>query len=199
MKTGSILAVCFVSIACAGIPENAPISLIEFSGSTSDVTYSTNPLQSLRALVFHFAAEAKCKKTPGLMGSQLPDVPEDICRAIESLGETQEKDVMADIAAVLVRYTNANSDGRGVIVDRKHPLVQSFMSAMKPVLPGDEIISSSLADWICTNRNTMGHSTVLDKEIKEYGKMKKRLQIKYERLAEEGLRSLEKKSVPDKP
>ncbi len=73
------------------------------------------------------------------------------------------------------------------------------MSAMKPVLPGDEIISSSLADWIIANRKKMGRSTVLEKEIKEYEKARKRLLIKYKRLVEEGLRSLEKKSAPARP
>jgi len=44
-----------------------------------------------------------------------------------------------------------------------------------------------------------GRQISTDLSSYEYGKMKKRLQIKYERMAEEALRSLEKKSVPAKP
>jgi len=66
----------------------------------------------------------------------------------------------------------------------------AFMSSMNPVIPGDEIISSSLADWICKNRNKMGQSLALDKEIGEYNKSRKRLQIKYEKMQQEALKSI---------
>ncbi len=195
----SFISMCIVCNCSMAGDLREPNTNYQTGDSDSNKGYFDEEVIEEKMLVANFAAEAKCKTTPGLMGVQLPDVPVEISRAIGLLSETHKKDVMADVAAILVRYTCANAEGRGVIVDRKHPLVQAFMSAMKPVLPGDEIISSSLADWIVANRQKMGCSTVLDKEIKEYEKARKRLQIRYEKLAEEGLRSLEKESVPAKP
>ncbi|NLE67757.1 MAG: hypothetical protein GX608_10070 [Lentisphaerae bacterium] len=187
-----LVIMIFISYTAA-IPGNSSESNLtnESQHTNNSTRFSNEQIASNKMLVAEFAANAKCKQIPGVPRPQLPDVPADICQAIEVLREMKDQDVIADVAAVLVRYARMQEKyGTGAQVSSKHPLTMAFMSSMNPVIPGDEIISSSLADWICKNRNKMGQSVALDKEIGEYNKSRKRLQIKYEKMQQEALKSI---------
>lgn len=190
----AVFLVVFIFVSCAiAILGNSSESNVttESQNSNSYEKFFNEQIKNNKMLVAQFAANAKCKQIPGISRPQLPDVPVEICQAIEVLFEAKDKDVIADVAAVLVRYARMQEKhGTGAHVSSRHPLAKAFMSSMNPILPGDEIISSSLADWICKNRNKMGISVALDKEIGEYNKSRKRLQIKYERMQQEALESI---------
>ena len=143
-----------------------------------------NVLKLAEKSVASFATKAECKYVQGILRPQLPDVSADLGASIAKLSEARSLTAMANIAAVLVRFARENEmkGGTGSPMDGQHVLVKSFAACMKPELPGDEIVSSSLAQWICKHRGLMGRSPALDREIIAYRKWAKKQAAKYKDL-----------------
>ena len=120
-----------------------------------------------KKIVKRFAASAQLEYIEGIRRPQLPGVDQETLQALKTLEETQDTEYLADVASILVKYAMVNNryHGYGKPMDRDHPLLNVFMSMLNPILPGDEIISSSLANWICEYRDRLGPSALLDKEI----------------------------------
>ena len=151
--------------------------------SNKQMELNNEQIKAAKSLIAQFAASAKCKHIPALSTYLLPDIPTNISHAIEVLCDAKDKDVIADVAAVLVRFAKVNERYQpGAYVPTRNPLAKAFLSSMNPRLPGDEIISYSLAEWICKSRKKMGRSDVLDKEVVEYQVLRKRLEFRYEKM-----------------
>jgi hypothetical protein len=123
-----------------------------------------------KRVISEFAASAKCVWLEGISRPQLPEVTPDVGRALQSLEGNVDSDSLADIAAILVRFAieNERCCGFGTPMNPDDPLTRAFMSATNAELPGDEIISTCIAEWVCAHRGELGKSQTLDEEIEGF-------------------------------
>jgi len=132
--------------------------------------YAKMPAETAKRVLAEFATSAKCVWLEGISRPQLPELTPDVGRALQSLEGNVDRDSLAAIAAILVRFATENKRccGFGTPVNPDHPLTRAFMSATNAELPGDEIISTWLADWVCAHRGELGKSQTLDEEIEGF-------------------------------
>lgn len=165
------------------IRSNNPDVVIQSGPQPSVVGISKFELLSAKGNVAEFSTYARFEIIPGVLRPQLPSVPEETLRAIKVLEEADDVEYLADIALIMVRYA-AEIDWNyppGALMHEEHPLLKTFVSALKPVvLPGDVISSGCLAIWICEHRDKMGPSILLDIEIDNYQKLQIELRQKYD-------------------
>lgn len=138
-----------------------------------------------KATVAEFSGKAQPEYIPGIFRPQLPSIPEETLQAIRVLQKTDDIEYLADIAAILVRFAEANKrkGGYGSPMDRQHPLVKSFVSAMlRSAKSWDEIDSSLLAEWICRHRDKFGPSPLLDTEIHKWEQLQRKKAAELEEL-----------------
>lgn len=132
-----------------------------------------------KRIVKEYSVNAEPEYICGVIWPQLPSVDDETLQALELLQRTEDIEYLAEIAAVLLRFAGENSkDHRwGGPIERNHVLVKVFVSEIVPGAKSwDEIDSSSLARWICENREKMGPSTLLDREIALYKRLARQQQ-----------------------
>lgn len=149
---------------------------------------SPREVADARKVIQEFAVSAESRKLQGIFLPQLPDVPTNVCRAVELAQKIKDADAAVDMAALFLRYARQADEiqGTGALVDGTNPIVRMLLLVLKPELPGDEVVSSSLAAWICRNRGRLAKSEYLNKEIGLYREVEKRSTMKYERMRREG-------------
>lgn len=138
-----------------------------------------------KATVAEFSGKAQPGYIPGIFRPQLPSVPEETLQAIRVLQKTDDVEYLADIAAILVRFAEANKrkGGYGSPMVRQHPLVKTFVSAvLKSAESWDEIDSSLLSEWICKHRDKLGPSPLLDTEIHKWEQLQRKKAAELEEL-----------------
>jgi len=163
------------------IRSNSPDVVIQSGPQPSVVGISKFELLSAKGNIAEFSTYARLEIIPGVLIPQLPSVPEETLRAIKVLEEADDVEYLADIALIMVRYA-AEIDWNyppGALMDEEHPLLMTFVSALKPVLPGDVISSGCLANWICEHRDKMGPSVLIDIEIDNYKELQLKIKQKY--------------------
>ena len=139
--------------------------------------------EEAKRVISEYAASARFSSEPkvtrdGLktVGVGWPEVPPKVARALVAIKGLNDPDVNADLAALLVRYEKEvqriywGGFPRRV---QEHPVTEAFFSAVKPDLYEYDVrdwgfISTHAAEWICKNRDKLGKSATLDREIEEY-------------------------------
>jgi len=154
-----------------------------------------------RKAIKEFTTNAVCGGVKGVLLPQLPIVSTNVLRSLELMQKFKDGVAAADIAALFLRYARQvqETQGHGAAVDGTNPIVQTLLRILNPRLPGDEIVSSSLATWICQNRNRVAESDVLDKEIHLYQELERRISQKYERMRREGEEKARSGEAEQKP
>jgi hypothetical protein len=203
----SVLFSLLISSGLLGVANPWAVGPIVVAGEDGSGT-PPKPVQSVDSVVAKarksiaaFVVSAECRKTEGTVVPQLPTVGPDVLSDLKVVGSAKDKDGLADIAAILVRYARSvqESQPQGALLERTNVLVSTFMSVLQPRIGGDEIVSSSLARWICQNRGQMGKSQSLDKEMILFQEGDQRLKQKYEEMvrnAEKNVQMLRSPAVP---
>ncbi len=119
----------------------------------------------------------------GLARPLLPRISEEGLAAMTLLESVQDKEHLADVAAVLVRYAD-NIDRNYapsslMSRDNLHPLLKVLLTRMEADPLKYELTSAIVARWICENRKRFAPSIVLDEEIKKYLATQEFLRQKY--------------------
>jgi len=125
----------------------------------------------------------------------LPMVSPLVSNALLLLRQAHDREYLADVALVLVRYASDILARRhyGTLLnsDNPHPIVAQFLSEVpKNELGGDEVTTTAIAYWVRKNRTVLAPSLVLDAHVKMYH----RLQIE---LSQKWLRELRQVDPPN--
>jgi hypothetical protein len=141
-------------------------------GKQSDASRAQlDKLLSARAKIAEIALCGRFQYEGELGGPLLPKVSDEISEALTCLGKGDDKEYLADIAALLVRfatelmsfYRPGPASGPG-----DEPFLDAFIEGvgLKVSLEGINVVS--IADWICDNRDRLAPSFYLDDQIERY-------------------------------
>ena len=141
-------------------------------GKQSDASRAqSNKLLSARAKIAEIALCGRFQYEGELAAPLLPKVSDEISEALACLRKGDDKEYLADIAALLVKfsidlmsfYRPGPASGPG-----DEPFVDAFIDevGLKVRLEGINVVS--IADWICDNRDRLAPSFYLDDQIERY-------------------------------
>ena len=141
-------------------------------GKQSDTSRAhLNKYLSARAKIAEIALCGRFQYEGELAGPLLPNVSDEISEALTCLGKGDDKEYLADIAALLLKfaielmsyYRPGFACSRG-----EEPFLDAFVDGvgLKIRLEGINVVS--IADWICDNRNRLAPSFILDTQIERY-------------------------------
>ena len=178
-----LLAVCIWGVFPSGgaIPtENDPVDGNQTVG---------DPVARAKKLVADFATSARYVWLEGIGLPQMPVIPPDVDEALNTLQASDDKDYLADIAGLLLRYATEDMtrNGLGHPTNPDERLLALFMSEVRPPRGGDEIVNTILARWICQNRSQLGRSEVLDAEVVRFKTAEKKRAERWKRLLQSSL------------
>lgn len=102
---------------------------------------------------------------------EMLEPPRQVSDALECLVNTDDTDWHTDIAVFLCRYaTKMCQTVRpwSVIMDSDHLLLRTFLDALRPELPGDEVLSGALVNWVFDHSSQLMPSVALADEVDSY-------------------------------
>jgi len=123
---------------------------------------------SERAKIAEFALCARLQYIDGIVRPLLPNVSDEISEALACLAKGNDKEYLVDIAALFIKYIiEIESYYRpGPVWDRgENPLIGAFLDGVGLKVRPEGIPATSLADWVCNNRDKLAPSLVLDIQI----------------------------------
>jgi len=124
---------------------------------------------SARAKIAEFALCARLQYIDGLAFPLLPNVSDEMSEALTYFGKGDEKEYLADIAALLIKYIiEIESYYRpGPVFSRgEEPLIDAFLNGVGLQVRREGIPAVAIADWICNNRYKLAPSLVLDMQMR---------------------------------
>ena len=122
---------------------------------------------SARAKIAEFALCARLQYKDGLF-PLLPNLSDDISAALKCLIKGDNKEYLADIAALLMKYViEIESYYRpGPVFSRgQEPLIDAFIDRVGLEVGDEGIAALTIGRWICNNRDKLAPSLVLDIQI----------------------------------
>ncbi len=123
---------------------------------------------SARAKIAEFALCARLQYIDGIVRPLLPNVSDEISEALACLAKGNDKEYLADIAALFIKYIiEIESYYRpGPVWSLgENSLIVAFLDGVELKVRPEGIPATSLADWICNNRDKLPPSIVLDMQI----------------------------------
>ena len=137
-------------------------------GKQSSVKENIEQYLSARAKIAEFGLCSRLQYEDGLIFPSLPNISNDISDALRLLGKGDDKEYLSDIATLLMRYViEIETYYRpGPVFSRgENPLLDAFLDGVGLEVSEEGIPALSVGNWICSNRNNLSPSLVLDKQI----------------------------------
>ncbi len=126
---------------------------------------------SARAKIAEFALCARLRYEDGFLFPLLPHVSNEISEALKCLGQGDDKEYLADIAALFIKYVIEieNYYRPGPVLGRgEEPLLDAFLDGVGlKVRPEGGGPMLTIGHWICDNRDKLAPSLVLDMQIEK--------------------------------
>jgi hypothetical protein len=137
---------------------------------------------SARAEIAEFARCVRWRYEDGVAMPMIPGVtngeelPDKTAKALLCLMKSQDKEYLADLAAIFVKYAIEIEEHYtpGPVWDPERPLLRAFLQGVD-LKVGDEagIPALVLGHWVLGHRDKLAPSVFLDVQIAKYGKLLK--------------------------
>lgn len=138
---------------------------------------------SAKGKIANLALEAQWHYYDGF--PRLPLISDETAVAFRLLHQADDLEHFVDIAIIFMKYAThilSNFHG-GTLVGPKHPLVAELRGTVpRREHCGDEITTTAIADWICTNQRSIPPSVILDAQIENYHQVQARLEEEWRAL-----------------
>jgi hypothetical protein len=131
---------------------------------------------SARAKIAEFARCVRWRYEDGVVGAMLAGVtggeelPGEISKALKCLARSQDKEYLADLAAVFIKYAIEVEENwpPGPVWDPGRPLLKTFLEGVDLKGRTEGMPALVLARWILDNRDRLAPSVFLDVQIEKY-------------------------------